>query len=163
VKNDGELLTVELIVQFPMFCLKNGYLMTVIISVGFSCDFTHCSMCNRLTFLAENKFLNWFSVVSCAHRTFCPLSRCLASFPLSCGTECVIILARRSPSFVGKLSSESFFCLSVLIKILSSVESTIIFIIFVYKISSSCKVLTGRIKQLLQCWKLRFSVTKIWQ
>jgi len=41
--------------------------MAVIISIGFSCDFSHWSMCTRLTFLAENQFMNWFSVFSCAH------------------------------------------------------------------------------------------------
>jgi len=29
--------------------------MTVIILVGFSCDFTHWSMCTRLTFLVDNQ------------------------------------------------------------------------------------------------------------
>jgi len=50
---------------------ENGNLMTAIISIGFSCDFTHWLMCTRLTFLAENKFLDWFKVFCCAHHTIC--------------------------------------------------------------------------------------------
>ena len=63
------------------------------------------------------------------------LSRCLASCPLSCGIDfpSVITQAIPSPAFVRKWSREfpypsPFFCLSALIKIVSLVKSTIIYV-----------------------------------
>ena len=53
-----------------MLCPKNKNLMTVVILVGFSCDFTYWSTCTQLTFLDENQFLDWFNVFS-THRTAC--------------------------------------------------------------------------------------------
>ena len=43
--------------------------MTVIIAVGLCCDFTHWSMCIRLTFSAENQFLDWWEPVPGLVRT----------------------------------------------------------------------------------------------
>jgi len=117
-----------------MLCPKTGNLIIMIISVGFSCDFTHWSMYTCLTFFTENQFLNWLNVFSGVHHTLYPAV--LPPLLWVCGTDfpCVRTQARQTPGFVRKLSSEfpflsplPFFCLSSLIKMLSLVESTVIF------------------------------------
>ena len=79
-------------------------------------------------FLIDNEFLNWFNIFSLLAVGLYALSHwaCTFDFPY------LISQAAQSPGFVSKFSNKfpcpvAFLCLSALIKILSLVESTMMF------------------------------------
>jgi len=89
-----------------MLCAKNENSMTDYLG-RFLLRFHALVDLYRLTFFAENQFLNWFNVFSCAHCTLCP-----SAFPpvlwinlwprfFVCVTQ-----AGQSPGFVRKFSNE---------------------------------------------------------